>query len=70
MVRSQESLIRYAGLVIASEQMAKNMSEQKATPAPQPQSGTKLENRYKPVGIAAVNAAAICTKGAGYKIVK
>ncbi|WP_172972106.1 hypothetical protein [Roseibium aquae] len=46
------------------------MSEQKATPAPQPQSGTKLENRYKPVGIAAVNAAAICTKGAGYKIVK
>ena len=36
------------------------MSEQSARPISNPQSGSKLENLYKPVGIAALTAAALC----------
>lgn len=36
------------------------MSEQTARPISNPQAGSKLENLYKPVGIAALNAAALC----------
>lgn len=40
------------------------MSEQTARPTSNSQAGAKLENLYKPVGIAALTAAALC-KNAG-----
>lgn len=40
------------------------MSEQSSQPVKQIPAGAKLENHYKPVGIAALNAAALC-KNAG-----
>lgn len=39
------------------------MSEKAARPAKDSQAGAKLESLYKPVGIAAVNAVALCLKG-------
>ncbi|GAB4531234.1 MAG: hypothetical protein Tsb0019_33030 [Roseibium sp.] len=36
------------------------MSEKTPHPAPSTQVGAKLVNLYKPVGIAALNAAALC----------
>ncbi len=38
------------------------MSEQTARPAPSAPAGAKLESLYKPVGIAALNAAALCLR--------
>lgn len=38
------------------------MSEQSARPATTASAGAKLENLYKPVGIAALNAAALCLR--------
>jgi len=47
------------------------MSEQSARPNEKLPAGAKLENQYKPVGIAALNAAALCNKtGAGTKKTK
>ncbi|WP_186009073.1 hypothetical protein [Roseibium alexandrii] len=38
------------------------MSDQTARPAQTAQAGAKLESLYKPVGIAALNAAALCLR--------
>tara|TARA_B100000161_G_scaffold211041_1_gene155899 strand:- start:48 stop:341 length:294 start_codon:yes stop_codon:yes gene_type:complete len=41
-------------------QRTRQMSEQSARPAPKQSADAKLVNLYKPVGIAALNAAALC----------
>jgi|GEM_PF-3418477 len=43
------------------------MSEQTARPSANVPAGAKLINHYKPVGIAALNAAALCCKNSGKK---
>ncbi len=47
------------------EQRTEDMSEQSSRPTPTNTAGAKLVNLYKPVGIAALNAAAMCRKPGG-----
>lgn len=47
------------------EQRTEAMSEQSSRPAPSTPADAKLVNLYKPVGIAALNAAAMCRKPGG-----
>ena len=47
------------------EQRTEDMSEQSSRPTPTHPAEAKLVNLYKPVGIAALNAAAMCRKPGG-----
>ena len=62
--RSQKTKLKSSQRALDTKNGPEEMSEQISRPASKIPAGARLENQYKPVGIAALNAAVLC-KNAG-----